>query len=133
MTMRRRNVLFVCIGNICRSPMAAAFANHYGADVLSASSAGIAPAINCTSLTRKVMLEKNIDLGDHLPRSLAQVNLPSMDLIVNLSGYKIPNVFTLDWDIDDPMGRDLQTFRTVRDEIEMRVMQMILKMRTRKM
>jgi len=35
-----KKVLFVCIGNVCRSPMAEAFANHYGNDVLIAKSAG---------------------------------------------------------------------------------------------
>jgi arsenate reductase (thioredoxin) len=113
--------------------MAAAFANRYGSDIMVAQSAGIAPAINTTPLTRKVMLEKNIDLGDHLPQPLAHVEFKKMDLIVNMSGYKIPGVYTIDWAVPDPMGRDLATFRSVRDEIEMLVMQMILKMRMGKM
>jgi arsenate reductase len=131
--VRVRNVLFVCLGNICRSPMAAAFANRYGSDIMKAQSAGIAPAINTTPLTRKVMLEKNIDLGDHMPQPLAYVDFKHMDLIVNMSGYKIPGVYTIEWEVPDPMGRDLATFRSVRDQIEMMVMQMILKMRMGKM
>jgi protein-tyrosine-phosphatase len=113
--------------------MAAAFANRYGSDIMTAQSAGIAPAINTTPLTRKVMLEKNIDLGDHLPQPLAHVDFKNMDLIVNMSGYKIPGVYAIEWKVPDPMGRDVATFRSVRDEIEMLVMQMILKMRMGKM
>lgn len=113
--------------------MAAAFANRYGSDIMHADSAGIAPAINTTPLTRKVMLEKNIDIGDHLPQPLAHTDFRNMDLIVNMSGYKIPGVYTVEWKVPDPMGRDLTTFRSVRDEIEMLVMQMILKMRMGKM
>ena len=58
---RRRNVLFVCLGNICRSAMAEAFANRYGADVLQAASAGLTPAYANAPLTQKVMLEKNMN------------------------------------------------------------------------
>jgi len=35
-----KRVLFVCIGNACRSPMAEGFANYYGNDVLKAGGAG---------------------------------------------------------------------------------------------
>ncbi|MEP6716526.1 MAG: hypothetical protein ABJC09_13230, partial [Terriglobia bacterium] len=38
-----KQVLFVCIGNTCRSPMAEGLANHYGSDVLIATSAGLSP------------------------------------------------------------------------------------------
>ena len=41
----RLHVLFVCIGNSCRSQMAEAFARAYGRDVLVAASAGLAPAL----------------------------------------------------------------------------------------
>ena len=39
-----KKVLFVCIGNSCRSQMAEAFARVYGSDILVAASAGLAPA-----------------------------------------------------------------------------------------
>ena len=110
--------------------MAEAFANHYGPDVVRAQSAGLAPALSNSPLTRKVMLEKNIDIGDHLPRPLAHVDYRNMDMIVNMSGYKIPGVYTTDWAIPDPYGANVRTYREVRDQIEMLVMRMILKMRS---
>ena len=48
-------MLFVCIGNACRSQMAEGFARSYGADVMEAHSAGLAPAVSVPSLTRQVM------------------------------------------------------------------------------
>jgi protein-tyrosine-phosphatase len=36
------------------------------------------------------------------------------------------------WEIEDPFGRTEETFRKVRDEIEMRVMHLILRIRTQK-
>ncbi len=84
--VQRRRVLFVCIGNSCRSQMAEGFAKHYGADVMETSSAGLAPATLVAPLTRQAMLEhKHIDLSPHWPKSVFEVTGP-FDIIVNLSG-----------------------------------------------
>ena len=112
--------------------MAAAFANHYGSDVLTASSAGLAPALNCSPYTRKVMLEKNVDIGDHLPQNLDHADLRGTDVIVNMSGYHVPvypGIKIIDWSVTDPYGGPIQGYRTARDRIEMLVMQLILKLR----
>ena len=39
-----KRVLFVCIGNSCRSQMAEGFARAYGSDVMAVASAGLSPA-----------------------------------------------------------------------------------------
>ena len=39
----KKRVLFVCIGNSCRSQMAEAFAQAYGADIMEVQSAGVSP------------------------------------------------------------------------------------------
>lgn len=128
----KRSVVFVCIGNICRSPMAEAFGNHYGSDVMIAQSAGVAPALAVSTLTRKVMLEKNVDIGNHLPRGIDQLNLRSVDLVVNMSGYQIPGIPTINWTVADPFGGPIEGYRAARDQIELNVMNLILKMRMRK-
>ena len=43
--MPPQRVLFVCVGNACRSQMAEGFAHAYGADVMEPHSAGLAPAM----------------------------------------------------------------------------------------
>src|SRR3954447_20736885 len=110
----RKRVLFVCLGNICRSPMAEALTRKYGADVLVADSAGLTPAIVTTPLTRRVLSERNVDLGDHLPKSLSEVDLDSCDLIVNMSGMKLPAGIRTpieDWPVADPYGSPEPAFR----------------------
>lgn len=133
MKPRKKHVLFVCIGNICRSPMAEALANKYGSDVLDASSAGLAPAISTTPHTRKVLAEKNVELGEHRPKNLSEIDLQRVDLLVNMSGQQLPSNRTLqieNWAVPDPYGLDENAYRRVRDDIEMRVMRLVLKLRS---
>ena len=131
-----KRVLFLCLGNICRSPMAEALARKYGSDVLEVSSAGLTPAINTTPYTRKVLEEKNVDLGVHVPRRFYDLDLSQYDLIVNMSGSMLPKnlgVPVEDWQVDDPMGRSEDEFRAAREVIEMLVMRLILRVRLGKL
>lgn len=128
--MSRRRVLFVCIGNSCRSQMAEAFARRYGADVIEAESAGIAPCEMVAPVTREVMLEKNIDLDGCEPKGLAQTG-GNFDLIVNMSGRLLPNTGApvREWHVEDPIWVSAERHREIRDEIEMRVQKLILEFR----
>lgn len=112
--------------------MAEGFARCYGSDVLEAESAGLAPAAIVQPMTRKVMEEKNIKLDGIIPREIASLNLNSFDLIVNMSGRKLPvNVAgeVQDWTVEDPIGKDEAVYIAARDKIEMRVMRLILELR----
>ena len=115
--------------------MAAGFARTYGADVLKVESAGLAPAMMVSSLTRKVMLEKNIDIGDAFPKGLDLAKPEDADLIINMSGHALPGKIETrveTWAVRDPIGESEQVYREVRDQIEQRVMRLILKVRSRK-
>ena len=115
--------------------MAEGFARAYGSDVLAPQSAGLAPALAVSSLTHRVMLEKNIDVGDAFPKSLDLVKLDEVDLIVNMSGYEPPEKFAAPmeyWEVPDPIGESEEVYRQVRDQIEQRVMRLILALRARK-
>jgi arsenate reductase (thioredoxin) len=114
--------------------MAEGFARTYGSDVLVALSAGLAPAMAVAPLTHKVMLEKNIDIGNIFPKDLDSM-LGKTDLIINMSGFDLPvktGVPVERWEIRDPIGESEEIYREVRDQIEQRVMQLILAMRVRK-
>ncbi len=132
----RKRVLFVCLGNICRSPMGEALARKYGSDVIVADSAGLSPALVTTPLTRLVLSERNVDLGDHLPKGLDEVDLARFDLIVNMSGVKLPSAARVpveEWLVKDPYGALEPAYRTACDDIESRVMRLILRLRTGKL
>ena len=114
--------------------MAEGFARTHGADILVAQSAGLAPAMSVAPLTHKVMLEKNIDLGDLYPKAVDQV-IEGAELIVNMSGHELPlktKVTVEEWDLRDPIGESEEVYREVRDQIEERVLRLIETMRSRK-
>ena len=102
-----QRVLFVCIGNSCRSQMAEGFARAYGKDVMIAASAGVAPALMVAADTRRSMKEKNILMDDHFPKSLQQLANVKFDLIVNMSGVELPETLSTPirtWKVRDPIG-----------------------------
>lgn len=132
MKSRRKRVLFICIGNLCRSPMAEALARKYGSDVLEASSAGLSPAHGLDAPTSTILREKNIDPGDHQPRSLLDFDLSQYDLIVNISGRMLrerADIPMETWNVTDPFGASDDEYRATRDKLEMLVMNLILRIR----
>src|SRR5262249_11410814 len=125
-------VLFVCFGNAIRSQMAEAFARVYGPDVIVAKSAGVYPASAIAPLARKVMLDRNIDLGDVFPKSIADHGSAPFDLIVNMSGEPVPPELKApvrEWKVYDPVGQKEQVFQETADVIERLVMDLILELR----
>ena len=130
--MSRTRVLFLCIGNSCRSQMAEGFARSYGSDVIEPLSAGLAPAFMVDPTTHKIMLEKNIDLGGAYPKSLPTALAEGCDLIVNMSGEILPAKTSIpveEWSVRDPVLMSEEQHREIANEIEQLVMQLILKLR----
>jgi protein-tyrosine-phosphatase len=112
--------------------MAEGFARRYGPDVMEAESAGLAPAPLVQALTRQVMAAKNINIDSHYPKDLYSIDLRMFHLVVNMSGTKLPTTFQVavrDWPVEDPVGCSEDFYIQIRDEIEQRVMQLILEFR----
>jgi arsenate reductase len=124
----KKRVLFVCIGNSCRSQMAEAFARAYGADTLWVQSAGLGPAPMVAPLTRQILTEKNVRSEDQFPKGLDMMAKEKFDLVVNMSGHKFnfPSGEMVEWVVRDPIGQTAETYRTVADQIEGLVMRLIL-------
>jgi arsenate reductase len=118
----------VCVGNCCRSQMAEGFAAHYGGDVLMAESAGLVPAGVVVDETIRTMAEKNIDISDQHSKPLRIEQTGKYDLIVNMSGFSLPEAVrasTVAWIVPDPIGQSDQVYARVRDQIEGLVLQLI--------
>jgi arsenate reductase len=122
-----RKILFVCVGNSCRSQMAEAFANRLGAEKFQVWSAGSHPLGTILPRTRTVLKEKGIMLDAHWSKGLREVPAEQMDVVVSM-GYDVQCLLSsgfkgrfIQWDIPDPYGEDLDSFRGIRDMIEQQV------------
>jgi hypothetical protein len=72
-TMKRRRVLFVCVGNAFRSQMAEGFMRTYGGREWEVASAGVSPAGYLPGETVSMMAEKGIDVSGQFPKTLDEV------------------------------------------------------------
>ncbi|HEV2200954.1 MAG TPA: arsenate reductase ArsC [Bryobacteraceae bacterium] len=130
-TAPKKRVLFVCVGNSCRSQMAEAFARAYGADVLDVRSAGLVPALSIAPLTKHVLSEHNLSIDGQFPKGMDLAAREHYDTLVNMSGTPIslPGAQVLNWPVQDPIGRDESVYRSVANQIERLVMRLILEVR----
>lgn len=95
-------------------------------------SAGFSPASIVQPLTKKVMEAKNINIDTQYPKDLSMIDVPKIDLIVNMSGTKLPPRMPTevrDWKVEDPIGKNEDAYVSVRDQIENLVMQLVLELR----
>lgn len=126
----RPRVIFVCVGNSCRSQMAEGFFNHLarerGVD-LRAESAGTSPEGFVSPEAIDVMAEPAIDISHQTSKGVVPAELLDYDVVITLGCSDrdvCPATFRgdgRDWDIEDPLGESRDVFRRVRDEIKGRV------------
>ena len=123
----RSKVLFLCVGNACRSQMAEAIAKHVASDVIEPSSAGLVAFGEITGPTIAVLEEHGIPTDGQHSKTLRPESVAVADLVVNMTGRSGAAIFTdptppvEDWDVGDPFGFNLAVYRTIRDQIEQRV------------
>jgi arsenate reductase (thioredoxin) len=131
----RTKVLFVCVGNACRSQMAEAIAKHVAPDVIEASSAGLVAFGEITGPTLAVLREHGISADGQTSKSLRSEDMSAADLVINMTGRAGATIFTEptppfeDWDVGDPFGFNLTVYRTIRDQIESRVKDLAKRLR----
>ena len=125
-----QTVIFACVHNAGRSQMAAAFFNQL-ADPRKARaiSAGTEPGLHVHPEVVEVMRELGIDIGQAKPQKLTEELAREAQLLITMGcGDKCPYVPGLrrdDWPLPDPKGRPLDEVRAVRDDIRVRVLELI--------
>lgn len=123
-------VLFACVHNAGRSQMAAAFFNALAStERARAISAGTEPAARVHPEVVIAMREVGIDLEDAVPQRLTDSVARSANILVTMGcGDEcpiVPGAQRLDWELEDPKGRDLDQVRRIRDDIKEHVAQLI--------
>lgn len=128
MESKPKLVLFVCVGNSCRSQMAEGFANHYGQGKVVAFSAGTMPSGKVHPLAIEAMREVGIDITHHTSKSVQEFDITQFDAVVSLCDARTDELCPATymgiqehWNIPDPIGLPMDEFRRVRAMIEQRV------------
>ncbi|MBI3609937.1 MAG: arsenate reductase ArsC [Nitrospirae bacterium] len=124
-----KRLLFVCVENSCRSQIAEAFALIYGNGKLEIYSAGSRPSGKVNPKAIESMREVGYDLARHDSKSLADIPAVEYDIVVTMGcGDECPYVQAKhreDWNIHDPNNLPPEQFRKIRDEIEMKVKEVL--------
>src|SRR5690349_7301243 len=115
------HILFVCAGNTCRSPMAAAMATATFRKEVVASSAGIecGSGINAANNAVIVMRERGVDISRHSSTDVELMNLAEFDCVVamdaliaeRLRAFVPKSTQLIEWNIPDPYGGNVPRYR----------------------
>ena len=121
------NIIFVCTGNTCRSPMAEGYLKSLKIDGLNVSSAGIqALGENASENSIRAMSEIGIDISSHISKNLQIDSLKAAQRIYCMTAYHLELLKVLcqslnidssklmlldEKDIIDPFGKDLNAYR----------------------
>ena len=118
-------VLFVCVHNAGRSQMAAGYMRELSQGRIEVLSAGSAPKDSINPLAVQVMAEEGIDIANQQPKVLTTEAVQESDAVITMGCGDVcpfyPGKRYEDWVLEDPAGKDLETVRRVRDEIRVKV------------
>jgi arsenate reductase len=118
-------VLFVCVENAGRSQLAAGILRQLAGDRVLVRTAGSAPADAVRATIVTALDEIGVPLGGEFPKPLTDEAVRAADVVVTMGCGDACPVYPgrryLDWDIEDPVGKPLDSIRAIRDDIDARV------------
>ena len=139
----KKMILFVCMGNTCRSPYAEGIFNKFAADAgldYYAESAGLSVFFKVSAHVDSIILakERGVDLSGHAGRNIDEDMMEKAERVYAMErrhcdvlndlfpGHKA-KVFMLggDHDIDDPYGMEFEIYREMTGEVDAAVARLI--------
>ncbi len=142
-------ILFVCTGNTCRSPLATAIArrtaDERGLTDLVATSAGTSAAEGQPASDGALLvgIERHLDIAEHRARQLTRELVEQSDLILAMGPHHLDRVDALGGTgkahlltdyashgashraVSDPFDGELDVYRTTVDELEAEIARVI--------
>ena len=137
-----KKILFICTGNICRSPMADGLLNHMlrGRNDVQVASAGLGAqdGLGVSDAAVEVMAELGINTSSHVSQSLNSELVRQADFIFTMTRQQQDTIHALypaaaektflvrefeesrtgeNKDIADPIGQSIDVYRRTRDQI----------------
>ncbi len=123
--MTTPSVLFVCVHNAGRSQMAAGWLRHHAGDAGEVRAAGSLPGDRVNPAAVEAMAEVGIDISDQRPKVLTTHAVEASDVVITMGCGDTCPIFPgkryLDWELEDPAGKGVESVRPIRDEIEGRI------------
>ncbi|MET9817227.1 MULTISPECIES: three-helix bundle dimerization domain-containing protein [unclassified Streptomyces] len=118
-------VLFVCTENAGRSQLAAALMRRRTGEAVRVLTAGSAPGKEISPVVQQLLAEQGLDTGEEFPKPLTTEVVTAADVVVTLGCGDAcpvrPGRRYLDWDLPDLSGLDIETARSVRDALAVRI------------
>lgn len=125
---RKIRILFVCGGNTCRSPMAAAIANAKHGEVVVAESGGTAVWEDGANKLAVEVVRGRFGIDDllrHKPRDIDSMGIEGFDLVIamdrcvadDLAGHRSRIKRLEVWDVCDPYNKGRLAYEKAAEEI----------------
>jgi arsenate reductase (thioredoxin) len=129
MSDERPTILYVCVHNAGRSQMAAGLTAKLGGDRVTVRSAGSEPGETVNPAAVEAMAEVGVEIGSAVPKLLETDGVREADAVITMGCGDACPIFPgkryEDWELEDPAGKDVETVRRIRDEIEGRVRKLL--------
>jgi arsenate reductase len=130
----KTRVMFVCLGNACRSPMAEAVARKEASDILEITSAGLTPMGFLPELTLETLKRNGYSTEALTSKAIRREVLLNTDLVLNMSGQARAHALAAasqieHWPVPDPYGEDEATYQTILEDIQRRVRELGARLR----
>jgi len=128
------SVLFVCIHNAGRSQMAAGYASTLSEGAIEVRSGGSEPGSEINPIAIEAMAEEGIDISQGVPQLMTTEAVRDSDVVITMGCGDVCPIFPgkryEDWELTDPSGLPLDQVRPIRDEIKVRVQNLLAELLT---
>ncbi|MEL0236984.1 MAG: arsenate reductase ArsC [Aquiluna sp.] len=122
MEKKLASVMFVCVHNAGRSQMAQGFLHHLAGDRIEVRSSGTMPGDQVNPSAVAAMAELGIDISAAKPKVLTDDDVRASDYVITMGCGDAcpfyPGKIYLDWKLEDPAGKGVESVRPIRDEIK---------------
>lgn len=122
-------VLFVCVHNAGRSIAASVLMDHHSSGRIKVTSAGSNPAKEINPVVAQVLEERGLDFSKAFPKPLTESATQHADIVITMGCGDActfyPGKRYLDWELEDPAGKPIEKVRTIVDQIEQLVLDLI--------
>jgi len=105
--------------------MAAGLLRKVAGESVTVQSAGSEPAEHLNPRVVEAMSEVGVDISAELPKPMTGNMVKAADVVITMGCGDACPIYPgkryEDWELEDPAGKDLETVRRIRDDIEARV------------